>query len=196
MYNVFNSKSNYLPGGYFMKTLENLMAAFNGESNAHAKYTAYAKKADEEGYGSVASLFRAAAAAEEIHFKNHAKVITQMGGTPKADIKPVVPKSTAENLQDAIHGENYEKDIMYPEFIKVAEAEGNKAALRTFDYALDAEICHAALYSEALAELESHKNSAAKVFFVCPICGYTVETIDFEKCPACNLPAEKFLEVK
>ncbi len=49
------------------KTLENLQTAFNGESNANAKYLEFAKKADEEGYTKVASLFRAAARAEEIH---------------------------------------------------------------------------------------------------------------------------------
>ncbi len=179
-----------------MKSLDNLMVAFNGESNAHAKYTAYAKKADEEGYGAIASLFRATATAEEIHFKNHAKVIVQMGGTPKADIKLPEIKTTEENLRDALHGENYEKDVMYPEFIKIAEAEGNKAALRTFEYALDAEICHAVLYTEALAELESRKNSGPRTIYVCPICGYTVETLSFDKCPACNLVSEKFLEIQ
>ena len=51
-------------------TLDNLQAAFNGESNANARYLAFAKKADEEGYGQVASLFRAAARAEEIHAAN------------------------------------------------------------------------------------------------------------------------------
>lgn len=55
------------------KTLENLLTAYNGESNANAKYLAYAEKADEEGYAKVASLFRAAASAEKIHITNHAK---------------------------------------------------------------------------------------------------------------------------
>jgi hypothetical protein len=48
------------------KTLDNLLAAYNGESNAHAKYLEYAKKADAEGYGKVASLFRAAASNDHI----------------------------------------------------------------------------------------------------------------------------------
>src|SRR5690348_12838623 len=69
------------------KTLENLQAAYDGESNANAKYLAFAKRADEEGYTKVASLFRAAARAEAIHINNHAKVIKQLGATPKADIK-------------------------------------------------------------------------------------------------------------
>ena len=63
------------------RTLENLQAAFDGESNARNKYLAFAKKAGEEGYGEVASLFRAAAKAEEIHANNHAVVIRKLGGT-------------------------------------------------------------------------------------------------------------------
>ncbi len=91
------------------KTLENLQAAFNGESNAHAKYLAYANKADEEGYLKVATLFRAAAYAEEVHLNNHAKVIKGMGASPKAEIKLPEIHSTAQNLADAIKGETYEQ---------------------------------------------------------------------------------------
>jgi hypothetical protein len=68
------------------KTLENLRTAFNGESNAHAKYLEYARRANAEGYTKAASLFRAAARAEEIHAANHAEVIRKMGFEPKAYI--------------------------------------------------------------------------------------------------------------
>src|ERR1035437_8259983 len=69
------------------KTLANLQTAYNGESNAHAKYLEFAKQADSEGYGKVASLFRAAAAAEQIHLTCEAAVIKEAGTTPQADIK-------------------------------------------------------------------------------------------------------------
>jgi len=84
------------------KTLDNLQAAFNGESNAHAKYAAYAEKADKEGFPGVASLFRAASKAEQVHADGHAAVIKAMGAVPKADVKVPEPKSTKENLEDAI----------------------------------------------------------------------------------------------
>src|ERR1035437_8894108 len=113
------------------RTLENLQAAFNGESNAHNKYLAFAKKAGEEGYGEVASLFRAAAKAEEIHASNHAAVIRKLGAEPKADIHAPEIKSTRENLAVAIAGETYERDTMYPEFIAEAKAVKNSDALRT-----------------------------------------------------------------
>ena len=93
-----------LPNGAIaaMTTLDNLQTGFNGESNAHSRYLAFAEKADQEGYGEVASLFRAAAKAEEVHAANHAAVIKKMGGTAQAKIETPVVKSTKENLEAAI----------------------------------------------------------------------------------------------
>lgn len=101
-------------------TLDNLQAAFNGERNANARYLAFAQKADEEGYGEVASMFRAAAKDEEIHANNHAAVIRQLGAEPVAHLEHARVRSTDENLKAAIEGEKYERDVMYPEFIEAA----------------------------------------------------------------------------
>lgn len=173
------------------KTIENLQAAFNGESNANAKYLAFAKKADEEGYKKVASLFRAAARAEAIHFANHAEVIRKLGGTPTADIKSPEIKTTAENLRIAIAGETYERDTMYPEFVAEAKKSGNEAALITFNFALYAEGEHAKLYTEALANLERWKAGPA-TFFVCPKCGFTTNNRKLIKCPVDGTRKENF----
>jgi rubrerythrin len=172
-------------------TLENLQAAFNGESNAHAKYLAFAKRADEEGYTKVASLFRAAARAEEIHFNNHAVVIRKMGGEPNADIKSADVKTTAENLKVAIEGETYERDKMYPDFMAEARSSGNTDAFLTFRFAKTAEAEHARLYTEALANLENWKGTKG-TFFVCPKCGYTTSDPNLQKCPVDSTPKEKF----
>lgn len=176
------------------KTLGNLMAAFDGESNAHARYLEFAKKADEEGFGKAASLFRAAAAAEEIHAKAHAEVIRGLGGTPKAEIKPAVVKSTKENLAAALEGESYERDRMYPEFLAVAKSEKNKEAFRSFNFALTAEAEHAKLYRSALDDLAAWKGGKTD-FYVCTVCGYTTGTPDFAKCPSCFSPKEKYVKV-
>jgi rubrerythrin len=172
-------------------TIENLQAAFNGESNANAKYLQFAKKADEEGYGKVASLFRAAARAEEIHFINHAKVIRQLGETPKADIKKAEVKTTAENLKAAIEGETYERDTMYPEFLVEARKSGNSQAIRTFNFALAAEAEHAKLYTDALANLDKWKGES-KTFYVCPMCGFTTPDAALTSCPVDFTKKEKF----
>ncbi len=175
------------------KTLENLQAAFNGESNANAKYTAFAVKADEEGYRQVASMFRAAAKAEKIHAESHARVIKRMGAEPVANIEAPHVGTTRENLQAAIAGETYEKDVMYPTFIAEAEKEGNTAAVRTFKAALEAEIEHARLYTRLLNNLE--KATVKTAYYVCTVCGFTVDKLTFERCPVCNAPGERFEEV-
>ena len=177
------------------KTLDNLQTAFNGESNAHSRYLAFAEKADQEGYGEVASLFRAAAKAEEVHTANHAAVIKKMGGTAQAKIETPVVKSTKENLEAAIKGESYERDTMYPQFLKQARAEGNRDAVQTFNYAKTAEGEHAKLYSEALNNLPKLKGSKAKDYFVCTVCGYTTSQLDFSKCPSCFTNKDKYERV-
>jgi rubrerythrin len=176
-------------------TLDNLQAAYNGESNASAKYLSFAKKADEEGYGQVASLFRAASRAEQIHAATHAGVIKKLGGVPKADVKAAEVKTTKENLQAAIAGESYERDTMYPEFLAKARKDANKDAMQTFNFAKAAEAEHAKMYSDALARLDSLKGSKAKTYYVCTVCGFTTTNLDFQKCSVCFNPKDKYTPV-
>lgn len=173
-------------------TVANLQTAFNGESNAHARYLAFAKKADAEGYGEVASLFRAAAKAEEIHANNHAAVIKKLGGKPEAKIDTPEVKTTKENLEAAIKGESYERDTMYPQFLKQAREVRNTDAIQTLNYAKTAEAEHAKLYTAALKALDKSKGTLAKNYYVCGVCGYTVEKITFTKCPSSFTPVDKY----
>lgn len=177
------------------KTLVNMQAAFNGESNAHVRYLAFAKQADKEGYAEVASLFRAAARAEEVHASNHAAVIHRLGGNPVAKIEAPAVKSTRENLQAAIKGETYERDTMYPEFLKQARLDRNTEAVKSLNRAKTAEAEHAKLYAAALSNLDRSKGSVARAYYVCPVCGFTVPVVDFQKCPSCFTPKEKFERV-
>jgi rubrerythrin len=159
------------------KSMDDLRAAFAGESQANRKYTAFARKADQEGYPQVARLFRAAAAAETVHALSHLNVI---GGV----------MTTKENLEAAIAGENYEVVSMYPEFLKDAEAEAQRGAIRSFKYAMEVEKIHEALYREALANLG--KDTETFDYYICPICGYTVGKAAPAKCPVCSTDGSKF----
>ncbi|HEY9659348.1 MAG TPA: rubrerythrin family protein, partial [Allocoleopsis sp.] len=165
-------------------TLKNLQAAYNGESNAHVMYLAFADKADQEGYKEVASLFRAAAKAEQIHRDNHAHVIQTMGATPQNTITTPEVGTTAENLDKAIKGESYERDSMYPKFIAEAKAENNQAALQTLNYALTAEAQHAKLYTEAKNDLSGWR-AETHPFYVCTSSGETVASeSETSSCPS------------
>jgi rubrerythrin len=173
-------------------TLENMEAAFSGESNAHLRYLGFAQRAESEGYGEVASLFHAAARAEEIHAGNHAQVIKEMGGVPHVQIETLTVRSTSENLETAIKGESYERDTMYPDFLKHARADGNVRAVRSLNYARTAETEHAKLFSAAFANLDHMKGTSHAYFYVCPTCGFTAREKDFAKCPSCFTREEAF----
>ena len=161
-------------------TLEHLKAAFAGESQANRKYTAFAQKAEEEGYPQIAKLFRAAAHAETIHALNHLKAMNGVG-------------STQANLEEAIGGENYEVVSMYPQMIEDASSEGEKQALRSFRYAWEVEKVHEELYRKALAALGETGESYD--YYVCPVCGYTHARNAPDKCPVCGAPATRFQKI-
>jgi rubrerythrin len=161
------------------QTEKNLREAFAGESQANRRYLAFAKKAEEEGFKQVAKLFRAAAEAETVHAHAHLRAL---GGI----------KSTKENIQEAIAGESDEFKKMYPEMLAKAKAEGIKPAEVSFDYANQVEKIHAALYEKAMAELGKNK---AVDYYVCPVCGNTVEEKAPAKCPICGTAGSKFIRV-
>jgi rubrerythrin len=176
------------------QTIANLNTAFRGESNASHRYEVFAKKADAEGNSQVAVLFRAASKAEAIHRDTHKDTIAKLGGKPDIfTLDEVKVGSTKENLQEAIKGETYEKDVMYPDFMKQAKVDDLKPAIRTITFALAAEADHARLYKDALDNLG--KNAATPVY-VCPICGHTVTVLPDKNCPVCRANKEKFTAFK
>lgn len=161
------------------KTPQNLKDAFSGESQANRTYLAFAKKAEQEGLSQIARLFRAAAYAETIHALNHLKII---GKT----------KSSLENLKTAVSGETFEFDEMYPKYIETAKQEGNKKATWSFDVANKVEKIHAKLFSKAIEDLENNRELANTDYYVCEVCGNTVQGVAPEKCPICGAPKKQF----
>lgn len=160
-------------------TDENLKNAFAGESQANRRYIAFARKADDEGYPQIAKLFRAAAEAETVHALNHLRTSSGV-------------KSTAANLETALSGETFEFQKMYPEYVKTAEREGNKQAGWSFNVANKVEQIHAGLYSKAIEAIKTKKDLASIDYYVCSVCGNTVEGNPPERCPICGSPREKF----
>jgi rubrerythrin len=157
-----------------------LKEAFAGESQANRTYTAFASKADKEGYPHAARLFRAAAKAEEIHASNHLRALKAV-------------KSTKENIQAALSGENHEWQEMYPGMIETAKAEGNKDAEMSFHYANEVEKVHSKLYQKLLGSLGS---SEAYPYYVCPYCGNTIEKEAPAACQVCGAKGELFLKIE
>jgi len=163
------------------KTEDFLKDAFAGESQANRKYTAFAAQADKEGLTQAARLFRAAAEAEAVHAANHLRALKAI-------------KTTKDNLREAIAGETHEFKDMYPEMIAAAKAEGAKDALSSFEFANAVEEHHARLYHELLESLDAKKE--VYPYFVCPICGMTVEREAPDRCPVCGAKGSMFKKVE
>ena len=160
-------------------TEDNLSAAFAGESQAHVKYLNFADKAEKEGLPNVARLFQAASYAEQVHASNHLKALDGVQGT-------------GANLAAAFGGETFEIDEMYPAYKAVAELQDEKKALRSMNWALEAEKVHAKAYTAAKTAVDAGHDIAVQDIWVCTFCGFTMEGEPPERCPLCNTPKDKF----
>ncbi len=161
------------------KTIENLKAAFAGESQANRKYLAFAKKAESEGKSGIAKLFRAAAEGETVHALKHLQALGDV-------------KTTVENLKTALAGETHEIDMMYPEFISMAKEEKESGAEVSFGGALRVEVIHQKLFREALEKLEVDGDLLEVEYYICPVCGYPAISAAPDFCPICHTPKDKF----
>jgi rubrerythrin len=161
------------------KTLKNLQEAFAGESQANRTYLAFAKKAEQDGHLQVAKLFRAAAEAETVHAHAHLRALEAI-------------KSTADNLKSAIAGETHEFVSMYPKMINEATSEGFEQALRSFTFANAVEKVHANLYQSALDNLG---NNRVTDYYVCQVCGNTLEGEPHEACEVCGAGKAAFKKI-
>jgi rubrerythrin len=178
------------------KTIENLRAAFKGESTASAKYAAFSEQARKEGFLPLAIMFAATSKSEAIHALNHKAVIEKLGGK----VEPVNPqftvKTTKENMDDAIKGENYEMMTMYPEFIKAARDENAPDALKSLRWAMETEKKHFLIYTIAINALNKNDlKSLPRIYWVCPKCGNTYDQAKpEEKCAFCYTSRDKFIK--
>ncbi len=162
------------------KTLENLAAAFAGESQARNKYTYFAQVARKEGYHYIARIFEETADNEKRHAKDE---FVHMGGLG----------DTAANLKEAIDGEHYETTEMYPQFAADAEAEGKQEIAILFKQIAKVEAHHRDRYKKLLEMVENGTvfKRDEPIAWKCSVCGYIHEgTEPPPKCPCCQHPKE------
>lgn len=171
--------------------IDNLQSAFEGECNAQARYLEFARKAEQESWHGIASLFRAAGRAEQVHSANHARILRQLGGEALCIVPPVEAGTTIENLRTALANERSEVETFYPEFLEQARDCRDVAATRSFMWAYEAEKSHARIFLEAIESLESEDAGSWPhtrcEFCVCPVCGAMRHADDeTEMCGVCH----------
>lgn len=188
------------------QTLQNLVKAFIGESQARNRYTFYASIARKEGYEQIAEIFTLTAEQEKEHAKGLFELIQELKKESDKTIEeikveaaaPLVLGNTEENLQAAINGENYEHTQMYPEFAEVAEKEGYPETAKRLRAIAIAEKHHEERYQKLLDNIKAGRvfKREKPVWWVCRECGY----VHFgpeppEKCPSCDHP-RSFYQLK
>ena len=175
-------------------TIENMQTAYKGERTASAKYEAFSKKAEQEGYHNIALLYNAVAAAENIHGNNHKAVIEDAGTTVPIITPDFKLKTTKENLSEDINGEAYEAKTMYPNFLHTAELADNQIAHLSLTYAMKTELKHKYFFEQALGDINSNTlQSLPSKYFVCPVCGNTYATNPPKHCDFSFTEREKFI---
>ena len=178
-------------------TINNLNVGIAGEIASGVKYAAFASKAREEGLSKIAILFDALSRSEGVHAANHMDVLTSLG-VKMDSVNPVFDvKTTKQNLELSIEGEDYESTTMYPDFIKTATLERVDNAVQSFKWAMNTETKHKAFYQMALRALNNHTlASLPSEYFVCPECGNTFVTgFKDKKCPFCYTMGSQFIGI-
>jgi len=183
------------------KTLENLMKAFAGESQARGRYNMYASIAGKEGYKQIEAIFNETADNEREHAKRFFRfAVAGLEGEIPADVDiaatyPVAMGNTLENLKYAAAGENEEWSKLYPEFAKVADIEGFPEVAAAFRMIATVEKHHEERYRKLAKNMEEGKvfKKDEPTRWICRNCGYVHEgTSAPETCPSCLHPQAYF----
>ena len=164
------------------KTEKNLWEAFAGESQARNKYTYFASKAKKEGFVQISNLFLETAGNE----KEHAELwFKHLGGIG----------DTAQNLESAAAGENFEWTDMYARMAEQAREEGFDEIAAQFEGVAKIEKEHEERYRALLKNVETEQvfKKVGVVIWQCSNCGHiNVAEAAPPVCPVCHHPQAYF----
>lgn len=178
------------------KTLNNLMKAFAGESQARNRYTYFASIARKEGMNQIEAIFLETADNEKEHAKLfYRAIVGGLGGVREATpieitaSYPVAYGNTRENLIAAAAGEHEEWSDLYHSFGDIAEQEGLADIASTFREVSEVEMRHEARYLKLAANIANDQvfKKPEPTLWKCGNCGYVHEGTDApDICPACK----------
>jgi rubrerythrin len=160
-----------------------LHSAFADEAQISHRFLAYAKKALSEAQPQIATLFRALAAAETVHTNNHLRNTGEI-------------RSTLENLTRSVTDEILSAETLYPQYRAIAQKEGNLGAEWSLSVAAQVEQIHVQLLQQALLALQHQQPLPTVEYYVCQVCGHTIQETAPDKCPICMAPRAQYLLIK
>ena len=178
------------------QTEKNVLTAFTGESAARNRYTYWAAAAKKEGFVQIEAIFEETANQEKEHAKRLFKFLEGGEVEVKIGLPAGVIDKTIVNLRHAAEGEEHEWQHMYPDFAKVARAEGFEVIAKTMEAIAVAEKFHGERYRKLAMNIEKglvFKREEPKTVWRCRNCGYIhVGAAAPDACPACAHPQAYF----
>ncbi|MDJ0937571.1 MAG: ferritin family protein [Kiloniellales bacterium] len=181
-------------------TIENLRLGTKNEMAAHFRYVAFSKKADAEGYKGIAYMFTALATSELIHAQNYDRILVLLGAAIDHPQAPTAPVSdTKSNLISAAEAEINTIDKVYPAMLEKLRTENHGAAIESVEYAWKSHRQHRDIIVEIQEWSPSFFETVAQRidgetdhYYVCRICGSTLNETPPEKCPICAYPSAHY----
>jgi rubrerythrin len=177
-----------------------MQSAHENEMGVSYRYTEFGQRAHIDGYRGVAYLFTALAASELIHASNFAKILARLNVKVATVLKPTLHVgSTRENLIAAASGEVESIDSFYPKLLDQIRPEGHADAIATVRFAWASEQQHrdkiqqiqrwSPIFFEQVARIIDEKTGQ---YFVCSLCGSTLNVVPSAKCPVCSNPPSHY----
>jgi len=181
-------------------TIAAMQSARETETSVYLHYNEFSRRAAQEGYKGVAYLFTAFSASEQIHATNFGKMLTRLNVELAPLAKPAIRAgSTRDNLIRAAEGEMHSIDAFYPKLLEQLKPEGNEDAMTAVNYAWSSEQQHRDKIQQILRWAPTFFEKVARTidektgrYFICQICGSTVNAVPASTCPVCKFPATQY----
>jgi rubrerythrin len=194
---VIAASSEMKPGknDRFPITVAVLQAAYKEERMASDNYIHYSRKALEEKYPNIAYLFSAFSLSEKIHAENYKKVLISLSSRLEEPEFKTSISDTKANLIKASEGELKKIKKTYPGFLAKLKKESHDQAVINCMYSWKSHQQHKRKITEVrkysplffghvAKEIEGSKYD----FYVCEICGSTIDEAPQTPCNICNHP--------
>ena len=183
-------------------TIDVLKKAYWEEVSAYKHYDRYSQKALSDNYANIAYLFSSISTSEKIHADNYLKVISNLGSSIENKEILVTVDDTQSNLKNAAIKELEKIEKFYPTFLKQLSLESHDQAIKYCVYSLKSHQQH----EEIIRSIKKHsgmffKPLAKKIegmnpnYFVCGICGSTLDEEPSLACPICNHPVSHYRKI-
>jgi len=196
----------WLPAGAapYPATIAAMQAARATETSVYLHYNAFSQRATQEGYKGIAYLFAAFSASEQVHAANFGKILTQLNAELTPLAKPAIRAgATRDNLLLAAEGEMHSIDAFYPKLLAQIQPEGHEDAINAVKYAWSSEQQHRDKIKQILRWAPTFFEKVARTidqktgrYFICQVCGSTVNAVPAATCPICGFPSTYYRGVE